>query len=137
MLEVYPIQDKNEQERMCALCGIEYKVDHMAYSGYVKGELVGVLQFGIHGDSGYIYDLENVKGIENTDALFVMGRAALNFIDLCNVHKAYFEAPSEGREALVKLIGFSMQDDGRWFMDLTGFFEGGSCQCGHDHADKE
>ncbi|MBE6573271.1 MAG: hypothetical protein E7652_02635 [Ruminococcaceae bacterium] len=129
MLEVYPIQDKKEQERMCGLCGIEYKVDRMAYSGYVKGELVGVLQFGIHGDAGYIYDLENVKGTENTDALFVMGRAALNFIDLCNVKKAYFKGYTEGREDLVKFIGFSETENGDWFMDLTGFFEGGSCQC--------
>lgn len=131
MLEVYPIQDKNEQKQLCEKCGIEYKIDTMAYRGYVKGELVGVLQFAIHGDAGYIYDLENVKGVDNTDALFVMGRAALNFIDLCNVHKAYFESYTEGREALVKFIGFSQLEDGRWFMDLTGFFEGGSCQCEH------
>ena len=129
MLEVYPIQEKKEQEILCMRCGIKYDINALAYAGYVKGELVGVLQFGIHGDCGYIYDIENVKGIDNTDALFVMGRAALNFIDLCNVHKAYFNAYTEGREALVKLIGFKLQDDDKWFIDLTGFFEGGSCQC--------
>ncbi|MBE6686943.1 MAG: hypothetical protein E7591_06890 [Ruminococcaceae bacterium] len=129
MLEVYPIQEKTEQKALCEKCGIKYDIDTLAYAGYVKGVLVGVLQFGIHGDCGYIYDIENVKGIENTDALFVMGRAALNFIDLCNVKKAYFKAYTEGREALVKMIGFSLTDNNEWFIDLHGFFEGGSCQC--------
>ncbi|MBR5515387.1 MAG: hypothetical protein IKU52_04215 [Clostridia bacterium] len=129
MLEVYPVQEKKEQEALCEKCGIKYDIETLAYAGYVKGVLVGVLQFGIHGDSGYIYDIENVKGIENTDALFVMGRAALNFIDLCNVKKAYFKAATVGREDLVKMIGFSKNSNDEWFMDLTGFFEGGSCQC--------
>lgn len=133
MLEVYPIQEKKEQERLCMLCNIDYDVEKLAYAGYVKGVLVGVLQFAIHGDSGYIYDVENAVDIDNQDALFVMGRAALNFIDLCGVKKAYFAGYTQNREALIKQIGFSMQENGEWFMDLNGFFEGGSCSCaGHN-----
>ncbi len=128
MLEVYPIQDKKEQERICKLCGIEYDVEKLAYSAYVSGELMGASQFAIHGSAGYIYDLENCKNINNTDILFVMGRAALNFIDLCGVKNAYFEGNTEGREELIKSIGFKLTEDNRWFIDLNGFFDS-PCKC--------
>lgn len=127
MLEVYPIQTKDEQKELCQLCGIEYDVNKMAYKGIMSGKLIGVLQFAIKGDCGYVYDLENVKGIEDNEILFVLGRAALNFIDLCTVTKNYFVGRTEGREALIQRIGYKLTEDG-WFMDTTDFFTG-SCHC--------
>lgn len=127
MLEVYPIQDKKEQEELCKLCNIKYDVNKMAYKGIFEGRLTAVLQFAIKGKCGYVYDLENAVGIDNTEVLFVMGRAALNFIDLCGVTDNYFEARTEGREALIKAIGYK-ELDGKWYMDTTGFFTE-PCKC--------
>ena len=123
MLEVYPIQEKKEQENICAQCGVEYDVEKMAYSAYVDKKLAGVLQFSIHADSGYIYDIANVKDVDNQEALFVMGRGALNFIDLCNVKKVYFDGDSTGKESLLEKIGFKYTADNKWFVDLNGFFD--------------
>ena len=128
MLEVYPIQTKAEQQELCKLAGIEYDVNKLAYKGIVSGQLVGVLQFAIKGKAGYVYDLENVIGVDNEEVLFVMGRAALNFIDLCGVTDNYFVGKTEGREALIKRIGYKITDDGGWYMDTAGFFTE-PCKC--------
>ncbi len=127
MFEVYPIQDKQEQKELCERCGIKYDVEKLAYKGIVNGELVGVLQFGIKQKCGYIYDLENVIGTNDPEIMFVMGRAALNFMDLCGVTDNYFLARGKGREDLIRRIGFK-EIEGKWYMDTKGFFTE-PCKC--------
>ena len=140
MLEVLPIQTKAEQEAICALCGVAYKMDCMAYHALVDGNLTAVCQFTMDENGGHIHDLAMVQNAAFTDrdrveSLFVMGRATLNFIDLCGVHKAYFEDKSFEGEGMIKSIGFTKDEDGRWFVDLTDFFVE-PCQHGHGLKDK-
>ena len=127
MLEVLPIQSKSEQEAMCARCGMVYSADDMAYKALIDGELMGVCQFTMNRDGGHIRNLSLVKDTEilpkdRAEALFVMGRATLNFIDLCGVHSAFFEDATFEDEAMIKAIGFRKQENGNWWMDLTDFF---------------
>ncbi len=119
MLEIKPIADKTAQKALCELCGIPYRAAALAYSAYDNGAPVGICQFRIIEDAGHLYDLCNTAGVQDMEALIIMGRAALNFIDLCGVHKAYFE--SEKDEA-AKAVGFR-ERDGKRFIDLTGMFE--------------
>ena len=135
MLEVLPIQTKLEQEAICARCGVVYKVDCMAYQALVDGNLNAVCQFTMDAEGGHIHDLAMVKDVRFSDrdrieSLFVMGRATLNFIDLCGVHVAYFEDENFDGEGMIKSIGFARLEDGRWFVDLTDFFVE-PCQHGH------
>ena len=122
MLEVLPIQDKMLQESTCLHCGIDYDPDLMAYAAYVDGKLVGMCQFTMNADGGKIVDLANVKDSNDSQALFVMGRATLNFIDLCGVHTAKCENKNID-EALLRTIGFSKNSDGIYEIDLAHFFE--------------
>ena len=135
MLEILPIQTKAEQEALCARAGMIYRVDAMAYRASVDGEITAVCQFSMDAEGGPIHDLAMVKDREFSDrdrieSLFVMGRAAMNFIDLCGVHKAYFEDTAFEPEGMIKSIGFEKLADGRWFVDLTNFFVE-PCQHGH------
>lgn len=135
MLEVLPIQTKLEQEAICARAGIPYRVEAMAYRALIDGELIALCQFIMDGEGGHILDLSMVKDRvfsdrDRVEALFVMGRATLNFIDLCGVHKAFFEDPSFDGEGMIRSIGFEKREDGRWFLDLTDFFLE-PCQHGH------
>ena len=122
MLEVLPIQNKQEQEALCARCKIPFDADLMAYKALVEGELKGVCQFTMNADGGRILGFASVPEKYEFEPMFVMGRAALNFIDLCGVHRAYFDAPCDN-EILIKAIGFSKNADGRYEMDLTNFFQ--------------
>ena len=122
MLEVLPIQSKQEQEALCARCKIPFRTELMAYQALVDGELKGVCQFTMNADGGKIVDFAHSPDGYEFEPMFVMGRAALNFIDLCGVHLAFFDAEYEN-ETLIKAIGFSKNANGRYEMDLTDFFK--------------
>ena len=119
MLEIKPIQDKNQQKMLCELCKTIYRPSALAYSAYDNGEPIGICQFCIKNDNGYLYDLCHTEGVDDREALIIMGRATLNFIDLCGVHTAYFEG-EKIRGAMA--VGFR-EKDGALFADLTGMFE--------------
>ena len=122
MLEVLPIQDKQEQEALCARCNVPYRAEMLAYQALVEKELRGICQFTMNADGGKIVDFAHVPELYEFEPMFVMGRAALNFIDLCGVHRAYFDAEYDN-EPLIKAIGFSKNAEGRYEMDLTDFFK--------------
>jgi hypothetical protein len=129
MLEVLPIQDKKEQETIANLCGVPFRTELLAYKALVDGELRGICQFKMSANGGSIVDFANVPEKYEFEPMFVMGRAALNFIDLCGIHRAYFDAECDN-ETLIKAIGFSRNADGRFEMDLTDFFQE---PCKHSH----
>lgn len=130
MLKVLPIQSKTEQEAICARCGVKYEADLLAYSATLDDKLAGICQFTMNADGGSIRHLALTEDCDNSEVLFVLGRATLNFIDLTGVHKAYYDAPvNEENEMLVRRIGFCKREDGRFFVDLTNFFVS---PCQHD-----
>ena len=121
MLEVLPIQTKKEQELLCARCGVPFDADLMAYQALVDGELRGICQFTMDTTGGRILHFAHIPNGYEFEPMFVMGRAALNFIDLCGVHRAFFDAEYDN-ETLIRAIGFSSNADGRFEIDLTNFF---------------
>ena len=64
-----------------------------------------------------------MKDSYDEDALFIAGRSALNFIDLCGVHFAVYLGDDE---KLARRVGFTKNETEPYYtMDLTGVFEGG------------
>jgi hypothetical protein len=124
MLKVLPIQTKSEQEEICKKCNVEFKPDLLAYSATVDGELRGVSQFKLTEKGGLVYDIAPAIDTYDFEALFVLGRGTLNFIDLCGVHYAIYLASveTEEKERLIKAIGFKKTDSGSFEIDLNGFF---------------
>lgn len=122
MITVKPIQSKEEQQRLCALCHIPYRAELLAYGAYNgQGAFAGICQFGMDAEGGHVYDLATPDNSDPDDCLFVMGRAALNFIDLCGTKTAFFEGKATD-DALLRRIGFSTDKNGRYALLLDGFF---------------
>ena len=121
MLKVLPIQSKTTQEEICKKCNVKYDPDLMAYSATVDDELKGVCQFKLTDKGGMIYDLAPVAGTRDFEALFVMGRGTLNFIDLCGIHNAFYVG-EDTDEPLLKAVGFKKDESDRWAINLEGFF---------------
>ncbi|MBQ9783123.1 MAG: hypothetical protein IJW44_01225 [Clostridia bacterium] len=132
MLKVLPVQSKLQQEELCQKCKISFNPDLLAYAATVDEEFVGLCQFKLTDKGGMLYDLakvvdrppcddERARQASDFEALFVMGRGTLNFIDLCGVHYAQYlgENPDEG---LLRAIGFSKNEDGIYDINLEGFF---------------
>ena len=124
MLKVLPIQSKAEQEAICKKCNVEFNPDLLAYSATVDDELRGVSQFKLTAEGGLVYDIAPAIDTYDFEALFVLGRGTLNFIDLCGVHYAIYKGSVESEEKLrlLKAIGFKETDKGSLELDLTGFF---------------
>ena len=121
MLKVLPVQSKTTQEEICRKCGVEYNPDALAYSVTVDDRLAGISQFKVTAEGGLIYDLAPALDFDNFEAMFVMGRGTLNFIDLCGVHRAYFVGEVKD-ELLLKAVGFKKNDEGKFEINLEGFF---------------
>lgn len=128
MLEVLPIQTKTEQEALALRVGAEYIPDALAYRADANDEFIGVCQFKLLPDGGHMLTLDALPGHEEFQPMFVMGRAALNFMDLCGAETAYYDAPVHDR-LLVGAIGFREDDSGKLKINLKGFFEH---PCQHD-----
>ena len=122
MLEVIPIQTKTEQEALAARVGAEFLPDALAYRADADGEFVGMCQFRLDPSGGRMLTLDSLPGHEDFQPMFVMGRAALNFMELCGAETAYYEAPLRDR-VLVGAIGFREDPAGRLSVDLRGFFD--------------
>lgn len=128
MLTIKPIQTKGEQEKACTRCGIAYDADCMAYSCDDDGRFIGMAQFNIGNGTGLLRDLVTIPGIDDFEALFLIGRAVLNFVDLCGIHRAE-GTDRTAPERIMKAVGFVRQPDGTWTADMTHMFGG----CGDKH----
>ena len=124
MFKITPINDKELQKQYAAECGAEYKADFFAYAmtDAESGEIMGFSQFEIDGDYGYISALCPRVDYEDFEAMFILGRATMNFIDLCGAHKCR-AALNAADERLIKAIGFKLTED-EYTCDMTGMFDG-------------
>lgn len=137
MLIIKPIQDETLQRALCAQCGVPFRAGALCYQAHLgegpddEDTFVGISQFTV-GEAvgerviGRIWDLVCAPGVDDEEALFIMGRQTLNFMDLTGTHEAYFEVGASACEHLIKWLGFRMTD-GAWYYDLHGKFDA------HDH----
>ena len=122
MFEVLAVQEKEKQKELALKCGQTYHEDLLAYEVLVEGRFCGICQFTMDQEGGRIVEFSWLPEEYAFHPVFTLGRAALNFIDLCGVHKAFFDAPCSD-ETLIKAIGFSKNAEGRYEIDLTDFFK--------------
>ena len=123
MLVIKPITDKNEQLDICLKCGMQFDGNLFAYKAHNDGELLGCAQFDILTDHARIDSMRQVTGsTEDFEGMFILGRAVLNFLDLCGVRTAVYY-PQEGFESRVaRSIGFK-EENGVLTAHLEGMFD--------------
>ena len=123
MFKITPIQEKTRQKEICQLCGAEYRPEAFAYEMYdiETGDLMGMSQFEV-GEAGYIYDIKEVPSRNDFEAMFILARQTMNFIDLCQAHTCFADDNAAG-ERLLLSVGFKKQN-GKYFCDMSGMFDG-------------
>jgi hypothetical protein len=100
----------------------------MAYSAKLDGEFIGMAQFTIEAKRGRIRNIVTVEGVDDFEALFLMGRAALNFIDLCGIHTAVCDETA-ATPRVITAVGFKRAENGSLLADMTHMF--GGCEDKH------
>ena len=131
MFKISPIQSPELQKEYAEKCGAKYKEGAFAYSmnDSSDGELMGFAQFEIGENGGILLDLRPAIGYDDYEAMFILGRATMNFIDLCGVH-TLSATTDAGDVTLLRAIGLKPTENGSYFCDMTGFFDGSHCS-GH------
>lgn len=124
MLEVKPIQSKEDQKDFCERCGAAYDADLLAYSLFDGDRLIGVCQFKMTPDGGSIRSLDLTE--EKFDLIYMLCAGTLNFIELCGALYAYLDFEITPTKA--KLLGFEPNENGRYRIDLKKFFSN-PCKC--------
>jgi hypothetical protein len=125
MLKILAIQTKDAQEALSISCGVAYVSTDMAYTIQVDEKDIGIIPFYIKGNEGFIRTIKLLPGITDFEAQFIGGRGCMNFIDLCGAHDCYLLDPGTDKDnhRLAIALGFKPNSEGKWYMDLRGFFE--------------
>ncbi len=126
MFKIQPIQNKTEQENAAVRCGVPYLPDAMAYAAEIDGAFSGICQFSIRGEHGMIHHLVPLPGVDDYEVMFIMGRATMNFIDLCGIHTCLCDK-NAGDPKLLRAIGFTDNGGELLFADMTDMFNGKHC----------
>ncbi len=133
MFKISPIQDIESQRRIALLCGCEYIPGAFAYvmADSETNELMGFSQFEITEKGGALLNISPKLGYDDFEAMLILGKSTMNFIDLCGVHTLY-AGHDAGEERLLRAMGLKIQEDGGYFCNMTGFFNGDHCK-GHSN----
>lgn len=125
MFKIAPINDEKTQSEYAAACGTILRQGYFGYAMFDAEtlEIMGFCQFEIDKDGGYIADLRPRTGLEDFEAMFILGRATMNFIDLCGAHTCRASVDAADMR-LLRAIGFRCSDGDKLFVDMTGMFDG-------------
>ncbi len=132
MFKISPIQSAELQRECARKCNAEYKEGAFAYAMNASDtdELMGFSQFEINSEGGILLDLRPSGAYsDDYEAMFILGRATMNFIDMCGAHTLRANKAA-GDETLLRAIGLKPTDNNNYFCDMTGFFDGSHCS-GH------
>lgn len=127
MFKIEPLCDAEAAKKIANDAGVEYKEGYFFYHMYEldSGKTLGHAQFEILGKEGYIFSLTPHPGIEDFEAMFILARQTMNFLEGCGANECY--ANPEIDNSLLKAVGFSATD-GKFYCNTKGMFDG-HCGC--------
>ena len=125
MFVISPVRDLEERNNITKALNIKDIEGTFMYSMKDKetGALLGASQFDIGEGYGYIYDLRCAKAPFDFEAMFILGRATMNFIDLCEVHTCRIKKDASDGD-LYRAIGFRTELPDYFECDMTGMLDG-------------
>ena len=130
MFKITPVQDENTAKVYLNACGAARKDGSFVYSmtDCDTENIMGIAQFELNAEYGYIFDLKEPESRDDFEAMFILGRQTMNFINSCglDICRASLDA---GKPELMKAIGFSAHE---FFYECNtaGMFDGSHCS-GH------
>ncbi len=131
MFVVKPVQDKALQESLAQLTGCEYHPYSLAFmaadlldDNVTVDKYIGLCQFVIQGDSE-ILSFSCMEDRYDDEAVIVMLRAVMSFLEKCGVKNCWFLKESVD-DRLAKKSGFELKED-RYIIDLEKFYASKCC----------
>ena len=129
MFKIEPLSDKELAKKITSDTGVEYKEDYFFYYMHDldTGNTLGHAQFEILGKEGYIFSLATYPGVVDDEAMFILARQTMNFLEACGAYECY--ANAEIDNLLLKKVGFR-EVEGKFYCNTKGMFDGhcGGCK---------
>ena len=134
MFKITPVSNTEEMRSLSSVAEIPYFEGAFYYKMFdmESGDVMGFSVFEIHKDFGEILALYETIGRDDFEAMFILGRQTLNFIDLCGMHSCVADT-KYASECMLSAIGFKKNDNGVFSINLEGMFDG---HC-HSHAENK
>ena len=103
MLTARAITDINEQKSCCEVCGMTHDADLLYYAIFENdSDCLGTCAFRFCKDKAVIVDIEPKCNTYDKEAMFILGKATLNFIDLVNFKAVEYTAKDMELAALLE-----------------------------------
>lgn len=131
MFKITPVQSPELAKEYANLCNVKIVPGSFIYAmtDAQTNALMAISQFEILSEYGYIYNITPAPDLDDFEAMFILSRQTMNFIDLCGAHICKI-SPDAAEESLIKAIGFKEQN-GEFVCDMNGMFDGSHCS-GHN-----
>lgn len=130
MFKITPVQPDTDAKEIMNSCSATIKDGCFIYAmtDCDSGNIMGISQFEISDGYGYIYDIKEAIGLNDFEAMFILIRQTMNFINLCGVEICRADL-NAGDASLIKAAGFKEKEN---FYECTmqGMFDGSHCS-GH------
>ena len=125
MFKITPITDTDLHKTCAKAVGVPYRDGFFAYSmsDAETGELMGFSQFEIEKSGGIISDIAEAPSRDDFEAMFILGRQTMNFLNMCGAEIIRAKRTDEN-EKLLLAIGFRKNDEGEFVCNTNGMFDG-------------
>lgn len=133
MIAIRPVYTSYEREEYMKPFGIVPEEGYQVIAAHNDGRFVGGAYLSYEGKSGTIYLMSLIDGYDDYIDRFLIGKAALNFLDLAGAKDITYTGNDE---KLAKALGFKI-DDEKMTINLEGYFDGKHDSCsGHCSEEK-
>ncbi|MBQ7398896.1 MAG: hypothetical protein IJW06_00360 [Clostridia bacterium] len=133
MIAIRPVYTSYEREEYMKPFGIVPKEGFHVIAAHNDGRFVGGAYVSFEGKNGTIHLMSLIDGYDDYIDRFLIGKAALNFLDLSGAKNVEYTGSDE---KLAKALGFKFED-GKITINLEGYFDGNHEGCsGHCSEEK-
>ena len=133
MIAIRPVYTSYEREEYMKPFGIVPEDNQVVIAANNDGRFVGAALVSFDGNNGTIHMMSLIDGYDDYIDRFLIGKAALNFLDLSGAKDITYIGDDE---KLAKALGFKIDENGM-SINLTGYFDGAHEGCsGHCAEEK-
>ena len=120
MLRARPLRNINEQKNACDACGMQHNADFLYYAIFEdETDCLGNCAFKFGPGYAEVLDVKPKIGTYDDEAMFILGKGVLNFIDLIGFKKVVYKADDTKHAKLMEYY----PKDGVMQVNLEGYFE--------------
>lgn len=130
MLIIKPARDAAARLEYAKACGVSYIDGAFAFfaadadvSTFAVRRVIGFCQFTFDQSSAIIHTFKSASGVEDDEAMQLLGRTVTSFIYRCGVPLARTGKSSKADERILKMLGFSFDDMGEYSLNVKRFYE--------------